>query len=118
MQQLNMQAIVLEALRQSGYALRPGESSCTACCAGEKAVRELVRMGTVNGHAQDLYRFVMESVERPLIQKALERSGGNQLAAARMLGINRNTLRARMRSLGVMAQRPNNLSDPSDPADP
>jgi two-component system nitrogen regulation response regulator GlnG len=49
-----------------------------------------------------LYRSVMARVERPLFQQALLLSGGNQLKAARLLGINRNTLRKRLRLLGLL----------------
>jgi two-component system nitrogen regulation response regulator GlnG len=48
-----------------------------------------------------LYRSVMARVERPLLRQALELAGGNQLKAARLLGINRNTLRKRLRLLGL-----------------
>jgi two-component system, NtrC family, nitrogen regulation response regulator GlnG len=40
-------------------------------------------------------------VERPLIEAMLARHGGNQLRAARALGINRNTLRKRLDTLGI-----------------
>jgi two-component system nitrogen regulation response regulator GlnG len=49
-----------------------------------------------------LYRSVMARVERPLLKQALEIAGGNQLKAARLLGINRNTLRKRLRLLGLL----------------
>jgi DNA-binding protein Fis len=49
-----------------------------------------------------LYRSVLARVERPLLRQALELSGGNQLKAARLLGINRNTLRKRLRLLGLL----------------
>ena len=51
---------------------------------------------------EGLYRSVMARVEQPLLRAALERSGGNQLRAARLLGINRNTLRKRLRLFGVL----------------
>ncbi len=50
-----------------------------------------------------LYRSVMTRIELPLLRHALELSGGNQLKAARLLGINRNTLRKRLRLLGLLA---------------
>src|SRR2546422_8227210 len=40
-----------------------------------------------------LYRSVMARVETPLLRHALELSAGNHLQAARLLGVNRNTLR-------------------------
>lgn len=49
----------------------------------------------------DLYRVVLALVERPLIELALERTGGNQVRAAKLLGLNRNTLHARLAALGI-----------------
>jgi len=51
-----------------------------------------------------LYRSVMARIELPLLRQALELSGGNQLKAARLLGINRNTLRKRLRLLGLLPE--------------
>ncbi len=49
----------------------------------------------------DVHRRLVESVERPLIAAALERTGGNQIRAAALLGINRNTLRKKIVELGI-----------------
>ena len=49
-----------------------------------------------------LYRAILARVEAPLLRHALRLSGGNQLKAARLLGINRNTLRKRLRLLGLL----------------
>lgn len=49
-----------------------------------------------------LYRSVIARVELPLLRHALELCGGNQLKAAKFLGINRNTLRKRLRLLGLL----------------
>lgn len=48
-----------------------------------------------------LYDRVIAEVERPLIAAMLARHGGNQLRAARALGINRNTLRKRLDDWGI-----------------
>lgn len=48
-----------------------------------------------------LYDRVIGAVERPLIVAMLMRHGGNQLRAARALGLNRNTLRKRLDLLGI-----------------
>lgn len=49
-----------------------------------------------------LYRSVMARVELPLLRHTLQLCDGNQLKAAKLLGINRNTLRKRLRLLGLL----------------
>jgi len=48
-----------------------------------------------------IYKSIIEIIEKPLIEHALERTEGNQIKAARILGINRNTMRAKIRKLGI-----------------
>jgi two-component system, NtrC family, nitrogen regulation response regulator GlnG len=48
-----------------------------------------------------LYDRVIREVERPLIAISLAASRGNQIRAAQLLGLNRNTLRKKIRELGV-----------------
>jgi Fis family transcriptional regulator, factor for inversion stimulation protein len=43
-----------------------------------------------------LHEMVLQAVERPLLKFAMERTSGNQSAAAELLGINRNTLRKKL----------------------
>lgn len=45
----------------------------------------------------DLHGFVMQSVEKPLIEEVLGHTNGNQSRAAEILGITRATLRSRIR---------------------
>ena len=61
------------------------------------------QMGESNFYSRKhhLYRFIMEAAEKPLIKHVLQRTEGNQLAAARILGINRNTLRSKIKKLGI-----------------
>ena len=54
---------------------------------------------------QGLYHSVIETMEKPLIEKTLEETYGNQLKAAKLLGINRNTLRSKIRKLGIEVNR-------------
>jgi two-component system nitrogen regulation response regulator GlnG len=55
--------------------------------------------------ASGLYERVIREVERPLIAQALSATEGNQVRAARMLGLNRNTLRKKIRDLGIEVVR-------------
>jgi two-component system nitrogen regulation response regulator GlnG len=52
-----------------------------------------------------LYDRVLEEVERPLIQLTLAATRGNQVRAAEILGLNRNTLRKKIQDLGVEMSR-------------
>ncbi|MCK9594945.1 MAG: helix-turn-helix domain-containing protein [Candidatus Omnitrophica bacterium] len=52
-----------------------------------------------------LYKAILEAVEKPLIESVLERTEGNQMKAARILGINRNTIRVKIRKLGILADK-------------
>ena len=54
----------------------------------------------------DLHATLISAVERPLIEVVLERAAGNQVKAAEMLGINRNTLRKKITELGIEVRRP------------
>jgi Fis family transcriptional regulator len=49
----------------------------------------------------EIYNMVLSAVEKPLLAYILDRSEGNQTRAADMLGINRNTLRKKMREYGL-----------------
>jgi DNA-binding protein Fis len=52
-----------------------------------------------------IYRQALELLERPLLRHVLAMTGGNQLRAARVLGLNRNTLRKRCRELKLALPR-------------
>lgn len=49
----------------------------------------------------ELYHAAVAELERPLFAHALAATGGNQVRAARLLGINRNTLRKRLTDLAI-----------------
>ncbi|HEY2892187.1 MAG TPA: sigma 54-interacting transcriptional regulator, partial [Dongiaceae bacterium] len=51
--------------------------------------------------ASGLYERVLREIERPLLGIALEATRGNQIKAAELLGINRNTLRKKIRELEI-----------------
>ncbi|MFA5388732.1 MAG: helix-turn-helix domain-containing protein [Candidatus Omnitrophota bacterium] len=48
-----------------------------------------------------IYEVVIGGIEKSLIEKALEHTSGNQISAARLLGINRNTIRSKIKKLNI-----------------
>jgi two-component system nitrogen regulation response regulator GlnG len=66
-------------------------------------LQECVR-GLGARESANLYELVLGLVERPLLRAVLRETGGNQLRAAALLGINRNTLRKKLRALGLKAE--------------
>lgn len=61
----------------------------------EKKIGDFVRAMNV-GSGKNLHPTLMRAVERPLIELALRETHGNQIKAARLLGLNRNTLRKKI----------------------
>ena len=63
-------------------------------------------LARIDGYpVHDLYDKVLARVERPLFDLVLAHTGGNQLKAAEILGINRNTLRKKLADLGIDQSR-------------
>lgn len=58
----------------------------------------------LNGHPPvALYNFVMREVEMPLFRMVMDFTRGNQSRAADILGINRGTLRKKLKVYGLSA---------------
>ena len=56
----------------------------------------------LDGHGtHELYRLVLETVERPLLESVLDHTRGNQTRASEILGINRGTLRKKLKQYGL-----------------
>ena len=55
--------------------------------------------------ASGLYERVLREVERPLIELSLAATRGNQIRAAKLLGLNRNTLHKKIRDLNIQVIR-------------
>jgi len=71
---------------------------------GTAAERYLTRYFRTQGDRlppPGLYDRVLQEVERPLISICLAATRGNQIRAAQLLGVNRNTLRKKIRDLGL-----------------
>lgn len=68
--------------------------------AWERFVNERLAAGSEN-----IYSEAIELMEREVIPRILKHTGGNQLQSARLLGIARNSLRSRIRSLRIQIGR-------------
>lgn len=79
------------ALRGEGLAGQPGE--IVDLVGVRRRVQNLLAGGSL-----DIYRRVLLEVERVVIGDVLEHVGGNQVQASELLGISRNTLRARLQA--------------------
>jgi two-component system nitrogen regulation response regulator GlnG len=55
--------------------------------------------------ASGLYDRILREIERPLLALALQATRGNQIRAAELLGLNRNTLRKKLRDLDLQPSR-------------
>ena len=52
-------------------------------------------------HVNDVYNLVLSEVEAPLLDIIMQHTRGNQTRAANMLGINRGTLRKKLKKYGM-----------------
>lgn len=69
----------------------------------EQTIRELDDFFIESNESQ-LYKFILATVEKPLIENVLIRTKGNKSKAAQILGINRNTLHSKIKKLGVKVE--------------
>ncbi|MEL6569524.1 MAG: sigma-54 dependent transcriptional regulator [Pseudomonadota bacterium] len=91
-------------LRSSSYAEIPLEGGFEDELESLLKKHVLGSLMSANGEEDDkVYQTVIDQVERPLIKLALQVTSGNKVRAAAMLGLNRNTLRAKINGLGISA---------------
>ncbi|MDG6897118.1 Fis family transcriptional regulator [Actinobacillus delphinicola] len=74
----------------------------------QKPLRDSVKIAVKNYLAQldgqdvdDLYELVLSEVEHPMLDMIMQYTRGNQTRAANMLGINRGTLRKKLKKYGM-----------------
>jgi two-component system, NtrC family, nitrogen regulation response regulator GlnG len=77
----------------------------TLARAVERHIREFLVAHDDGVTPSDIYDRVIAEVERPLIRLTLAATRGNQIKAASMLGLNRNTLRKKIRDLEIPVVR-------------
>jgi len=61
--------------------------------------------GMKNGSSHDLHPILIKAVEEPLISLVLRETNGNQMQAADLLGMNRNTLRKKITEFRISVKR-------------
>jgi two-component system nitrogen regulation response regulator GlnG len=71
----------------------------------ERHIRQFLAAHADGPGPFDVYDRVIAEVERPLIRMTLAATRGNQIRAAAMLGLNRNTLRKKIRDLEISVVR-------------
>ena len=71
----------------------------------ERHIRQFLAANRDGMPMRDIYDRVIAEVERPLIQMTLAATRGNQIKAAALLGLNRNTLRKKIRDLDIPVVR-------------
>ena len=59
-------------------------------------------LNQLSGHEpEELYKMFIEEVERPLLESVMQYCNGNQTKAAKYLGLNRGTLRKKLKMYGL-----------------
>ncbi len=67
----------------------------------EKRLHDFIKRFKAS-EGSNLYYTLLREIEKPLITLVLKETGGNQIQAAHILGLNRNTLRKKIRELNIV----------------
>ena len=91
-----------EVLTQEDFSFLESESAKPdAADLLRRLIERDVKAALENRETGEIYRAWLERVERPLLETVLSHTDGNQIRAAALLGINRNTLRKKIADLGI-----------------
>jgi two-component system nitrogen regulation response regulator GlnG len=85
--------------------LRPSAVPEQLARAGSALDLQALIDGLLDRGEHDVYRQVLEAVERVLLSQVLNHAHGHQTQASEILGLNRATLRHKLRSLGLAVDR-------------
>lgn len=89
-------------------SLESGQATGGAGASLEGLITQKLQSSLAQIDLQDmnnLYEMVLHQMERPLINIVLQKTRGNQVKAAEVLGINRNTLRKKIQVLNISTKR-------------
>ncbi len=70
----------------------------------EHRLKDFVKQMKASG-GRNLYSILLREIERPLITITLKETNGNQIQAAHLLGMNRNTLRKKIKELKIRVRK-------------
>ncbi len=104
---LKRTAFALQASRTLKTDAPPSNGKGQTLCLDsylEHKVGDFVK-GMRNGSGKNLHPMLIAAVERPLILLTLRETKGNQIQAAELLGLNRNTLRKKILDLDIPVKR-------------
>jgi Fis family transcriptional regulator len=89
--------------KKNGKKLKIDQDNKALGALTDEALRSYFK--TLNGHRPGaLYQLVIGEVEKPLFRAVLDYTHGNQSEAAEILGINRGTLRKKLRDHNLHAK--------------
>ncbi|NIY72933.1 response regulator [Marivivens donghaensis] len=98
----------MEHILQNQPAMEPLRSGDSGDKLSASVAKHLRRYFDLHGGVlppAGLYNRILREVETPLIEIALDATGGNQAKCADLLGINRNTLRKKITELDIRVTR-------------
>jgi two-component system nitrogen regulation response regulator GlnG len=95
----------IEPVGNGDKAVTPAARRESLATAAERHIRSYFAAHEGRLPARGLHHRIMREIERPLIQITLEATRGNQLRAAELLGLNRNTLRKKVKELAISVPR-------------
>jgi len=95
----------MPAAAATGELTEASTSSMTLAAFVEQHLRQYFTGFGDNLPPPGLYDRILREIEQPLIAAALSATRGNQIKAADMLGLNRNTLRKKIRDLDIRVVR-------------
>jgi two-component system nitrogen regulation response regulator GlnG len=98
--------IVERELQDNTSAPQTEEGPATLSALVERRLISYFAEQPEGGPPPGLYDRVLQEVEAPLIRLTLASTRGNQVRAAEILGLNRNTLRKKIQDLGIEKVRP------------
>ncbi len=106
---MNATGALTAAMIAAELPAAPPVAACASGAGAEGGVDARLEQAVAAAFAEGapppgLHDRLVQALERPLLRTALVASGGNQIRAAELLGLNRNTLRKRLQELGLRAR--------------